>query len=237
MGRVAYAVQHRIAHVDVGRRHVDLRAQHMGAVGKLPGAHAVEQVEVFVHRTVAIGAVGSGFGQGAPGRPDLLGRQTADERLAPFDQLHGKFAEAFEIVRRIGRTGPRETEPGDVALNGVDVLLALPQRIGVVVAQVGAAVELFRDTEVQTDGLGMADVQVAVRLRREPRDDAFAVSRSEIIANAMADEVPKILGHGGQRWCTKRALYRQRNTRSRRYRRQQTRRAPKRSLLESPHAA
>ena len=87
-------------------------------------------------------------------------------------------------------------------LDGVDVFLALAQRIGVVVAQVGPAVELPRDAEVQTDGLGVADVQVAVRLRREPRDDGLAGSRAQIVADALADEVPKILGHGSQRWCT-----------------------------------
>ena len=37
---VADAVQHRVAQVDVRRRHVDLGAQHVRAVGELAGAHA-----------------------------------------------------------------------------------------------------------------------------------------------------------------------------------------------------
>ena len=41
-------VQHRVAQVDVGRRHVDLRAKHARAVGELAGAHPREEVEVLV---------------------------------------------------------------------------------------------------------------------------------------------------------------------------------------------
>jgi hypothetical protein len=45
--RAPDAVQDRVAHVDVRRRHIDLRAQHSGAIGKLAGAHAPEQIETF----------------------------------------------------------------------------------------------------------------------------------------------------------------------------------------------
>ena len=40
-------VEDRIAHQHVLGRHVDLGAQHLGAVGKLAGAHAGEEVEVL----------------------------------------------------------------------------------------------------------------------------------------------------------------------------------------------
>ena len=42
------AVEHRIAQVDVARGHVDLGAQHARAVGKFAGAHAAEQIEIFL---------------------------------------------------------------------------------------------------------------------------------------------------------------------------------------------
>jgi hypothetical protein len=53
--RVADAVDRRVAQVDVGRGHVDLRAQHVGAVGKFAGAHLAEQVEVLLRAAVAVG--------------------------------------------------------------------------------------------------------------------------------------------------------------------------------------
>ena len=36
------AVHHRVAHIEVGRRHVDLGAQNLGAVGELARLHALE---------------------------------------------------------------------------------------------------------------------------------------------------------------------------------------------------
>ena len=65
--RVQDPVQDRVAQVDVGRGHVDLRAQHARAVGELPGAHAREQVEVLLDRAVAPGAVRAGLGEACRG--------------------------------------------------------------------------------------------------------------------------------------------------------------------------
>jgi hypothetical protein len=60
MMRVQDAVQHRIAQIDVARRHVDLRAQHARAVRELAGAHAAEQIEVLLDAAVAERAVRPG---------------------------------------------------------------------------------------------------------------------------------------------------------------------------------
>ena len=47
------------------------------------------------------------------------------------------------------------------------------------------------DPEVEADGFGMADVQVAVGLGREARDDAAAVEAGRHVGrNNFADEVP-----------------------------------------------
>ena len=45
---MANPVEDRIAHVDVGRRHIDLGPQDMGTVRELSGAHSSKKVEVFV---------------------------------------------------------------------------------------------------------------------------------------------------------------------------------------------
>ena len=57
------AVHHRVAHVQVGRGHVDLRPQGARAVGELAGPHPLEQVQVLLDRAVAVGAVLAGLGQ------------------------------------------------------------------------------------------------------------------------------------------------------------------------------
>jgi len=41
-------------------------------------------------------------------------------------------------------------------------------RIGVVEAQIALAAEFLRDAEIEGDGLGVADVEIAVGLRRKP---------------------------------------------------------------------
>ena len=66
---------------------------------------------------------------------------------------------------------PIEAEPVHVALDGVDVFLLFLGRIGVVEAQIAVAAELLRDAEIQADRLGVADMQIAVRLGRKAGDD------------------------------------------------------------------
>lgn len=62
-------------------------------------------------------------------------------------------------------------------------------RIGVVEAQVAAPAEFLRDAEVQPDRLGVADMQIAVRLRREPRHDCLVTPGIEIRLYDVADEI------------------------------------------------
>ena len=54
-------------------------------------------------------------------------------------------------------------------------------RIGVVEAQVADAAEVARQPEVHADALGVADVQVAVGLRRKARADAGRVRVSLLL--------------------------------------------------------
>ena len=81
------AVHDGIAHIQVGRRHVDFGAQHAGAVRELALLHADEQVEIFLDRPIAIGAVFAGLGQSAAVLADLVGREVVDVRFSFFDEL------------------------------------------------------------------------------------------------------------------------------------------------------
>src|SRR5690606_26857234 len=182
-------VDRRIAHGDVARSHVDLRAQGARAVGELAGAHPPEQVEVLLDAAVAPGRVAARLGQGAAVFAHLLGAEVADEGVALADQLLRGEVEHLEIVRGMAQRGPVEAEPAHVFLDRGDVLGVFPGRVGVVEAQVAAAAELGGDAEVQADRLGVADVQVAVRLRREAGADRGVLAAGQVLADDLPDEV------------------------------------------------
>ena len=62
--------------------------------------------------------------------------------------------------------------------------------VGVVEAQVGFAAELGRETEVQADGFGVADVEIAVWLRRKARvDPSLVLVGLQVVENDIANEI------------------------------------------------
>ncbi len=64
------------------------------------------------------------------------------------------------------------------------------QRVGVVEAKVAVAAVLLGHAEVEADRLGVADVQIAVRLRGKTGHDAAAVlARAEVVLDDLADEI------------------------------------------------
>ena len=171
MRGLADPVHDRIAQVDVAGRHVDLGAQHARAVRELAGAHAPEQVEIFLDGSIAIRALAARLGERAAVLAHLVGGQAVDVGLARLDELLGPLVELLEVVGRVKQVlAPVEAEPADVPHDLVGVLLRLFHRVGVVEAQVAAAAEFLRDAEIDADGFGVADVQAAVRLRRKAGD-------------------------------------------------------------------
>src|SRR4051812_24736383 len=201
MTRMEDAVEHGIAQVDVRRRHVDAGAQHARTVGEFARAHAREQVEVLLGRAVAERAVLPRLDQGAARMPDSLLGLIVDEGMAGADQMLGPGIKLLEIIGRIVQVrSPVEAEPAHVALDGVDIFLLLPGRIGVVETQMAAACELFGDAEIQGDRLRMPEMQVSVRLRRKTRHHALMLSGREVSRDNGADEVAgrvrhRLVGH------------------------------------------
>ena len=66
------AINCRITQVHIARRHINSRAQDVLAIFKFSIFHALEQIQVFCDRSVAVRAVFPGFGQRPPVFPDLL---------------------------------------------------------------------------------------------------------------------------------------------------------------------
>ena len=185
-------VHHRIAQVQVGRGHVDLRPQRARAVGELAFAHAAQEIEVLLGRAVAEGRGRSGRGQRAARSPHLVRALVVDEGLALAHELLRPLVEAGEVVGGVVLVPvPVEPEPADVRLDGVDVLLLFLGRVGVVHPQVAAALVVAGDAEVQADGLGVTDVEVPVRLGREAGDHFRMLCRGEILVDDLPDEVAR----------------------------------------------
>ena len=190
VGAVQDAVEHRVTEIDIAGGHVDLGAQHPGAVGELAGAHAAKQVEIFVFRAVAERAVGAGLGEGAAPFADLVGALVVDIGLAGANQMFGPGEQLVEIIRcEVLVLAPVEAEPTHIGLDGVDIFLFFLDRIGVVETQMTAAAELLRQAEVEANRLGMTDMQVAVGLGRKPGDHGLGAPGLEIGAHDIADEI------------------------------------------------
>src|SRR5260370_5522855 len=89
----------------------------------------------------------------------------------------------------------------DITLDGVDIFLLLLDGIGVIEAQMAATPKFPCNPEIETDGLGMADVQIAVRFRRKAGHHGAVTLRVEISPNDIADEVASRLPERAFTFC------------------------------------
>src|SRR5690606_41104402 len=104
--------------------------------------------------------------------------QIAHIGLALLNQVDCPAVQLLEIIGGVmHRPAPLEAEPCDVRLDGLNVLVLLLLRVGVVKAQTALAIELAGAAKVKADGPGVADVEIRVRLWRKagdsPADDAL----------------------------------------------------------------
>jgi len=169
---MADAVDGRVPQVDVGGGHVDLGAHDVGAIREFAGLHALEEVLVLGHGAVPVGAVLAGFRQGAPVGTHFLGVLAVHIGVAGGDQVLGGLDHPGEIVGGVVEVlllgvFPVETQPLHCVHDGIHVFLVFLLRVGVIEAQVAAAAVVPGQAEIEADGLGVAEVQVAVGLRRE----------------------------------------------------------------------
>ena len=183
------AVHGRVAQQHVGRGHVDLGAQHAGALFELAVLHALEQVEVLLHRAVAIGAVHAGPGQRAAIDAHFLGRLVVHVGNAAADHVAGDLIELSEEIGREMQLVPLVAQPFDVGLNALDEGGFLLGGIGIVKAEIALSAVLLGNAEVDAQRLGMADVQIAVRLRREARAHMVETTVGKILVDKFLNEI------------------------------------------------
>src|SRR6185312_14600739 len=89
--------------------------------------------------------------------------------------------------------GPFETEPADVFLDAIHIFDIFGDGIGIVETQICLAAILLRQTEIQYDGFGMPDMQIAVRLRREPGQDALIFPGRQVFFDDLLQEIQRLL--------------------------------------------
>ena len=166
--------------------------------GNSPARMRAKRSRFSLGRPVAPGALAAGLGERAAVLADLVGRQVVDVGLAGPDEVDGPLVELLEVVGgEVQVLAPVEAQPAHVRLDGVDVLLLLLGGVRVVEAQVAAAAELPGDAEVEADRLGVADVEVAVRLRGKRVTIVWTRPSRRSAGDDLTDEVA-VLGRG---WC------------------------------------
>ena len=195
------AVEHRVPHVEVAAAQIDFGPQGIFAVGELPGLHPGEEVQALLHRPVPPGRAGRGV-HIAPIFPELLRSQGADVGQPLLDELHGILVHLLKVVGGIEEAIPPViAQPVDVLLDGLHVLHIFLGGIGVVHAEVAQATVFFSGAEVDKDGLGMPDVEVAVGFGREAGVDGHTLelpALRDILVDKIMDEVLRhYRGFGG----------------------------------------
>ena len=98
VGNVGNAVDDGVAHIHVGRGHVNFCAQNPCSVRKFAGSHAAEKVKVFLNTAVSVGAFRTRLGEGASGLADFLGGKVADIGFSSFDKLNGTFVNEVKVA-------------------------------------------------------------------------------------------------------------------------------------------
>ena len=178
---MGHTVNDRISHIDVRRCHIDLSAQHLLSVLIFSRTHLLEQLQVFLYRTIAIWAFFSRLCQRAAVLPHLFRREIAYKRFSLFDQPDCTFVHLVKIIRRkIEMLSPVSAQPFDIFFNRIHELHLLFRRIRVVKSHVECAAILLCKAIIQKDRFGMPDMEISVRLRREPRTDMIVYTFRKI---------------------------------------------------------
>ena len=183
------AIQKRITEHHIGMSHVDLGAEDLFAVGVLAVTHLTEKTEIFFDAAVPVGGFLAGGVDGAAALADFVLSLVVDVGEATLNQLLGPGIELVEVIGSIKLLIPLETKPFDVFLDGIDVLGVFLDGISVVVAEVGLTAVFLSQTEVKADALGVAKMEITVRLRRKPGHYTFELAFLKVIFDDFLEKI------------------------------------------------
>ena len=121
--------------------------------------------------------------QGAAIGLHFFGRLFVHVGVTSLHQVLGKLihvlkVRAREVEIRFLLVLPVKAQPTHAVKNTIDVFLIFLHRIGVVKTHVAIAAVVTSEAKVQANALGVTDVQIAVRFRREARANLDVIGLS-----------------------------------------------------------
>ena len=193
VGQVVDPVEHRVPHVEVAAGQVDPGPEGHSPVGELPGPHPAEEVQALLHGTVPVGAPG-GHAHAAPVFLEFLRGQLADVGQALFNEALRLAVVLLKVVGTVEKAVPPvKTQPVDILLDGLHELLVLLGGVRVVHAEVAEAAVFFGSAEIDGQGLAVADMEVAVGLRRKAGVNGHALilpAGGDVLLDKRVDKIP-----------------------------------------------
>ena len=184
-----YAVDDGVSQIDVGRSHVDLRAEALFSVAERAGAHRAEQGEVLLPAPVPPGALFPRLRQRAARRGNLFRRVIADVSLSHFDELFGIPVNFLEKVGSVYLLRIGKSQPGDILPDRVHIFRLFLGRIGIVEEEIALPAVFFADAEIDAHALRMPDVKVSVRLGGETRLHRRHFARRKFLLYDLFDKI------------------------------------------------
>ena len=128
----------------------------------------------------------------------MLGIQLVNVRQIALDQILSPGIQLLEVIAGIAFFGRLKAQPLYIAANRVNVFLIFFFRIGVIETQIRDATEFLGNAKVKADRLGVAHMQVAIRLGRKPRDDAIVFFAGKIRLDRLGNEMLGCFAHAGR---------------------------------------
>ena len=185
------AVDSRVTHVHVGAGQIDLGTQGLFALLELTGTHPAEQVKILFRGAVAPRrGTGRLAGIGTAVLAHFVAGQVVHVGLALHDELFGILVALVKVVAAVEDAAVGVgTQPVQILDDAVHVLLTLAGRVGVVQTQVELTAVLVCNGPVDVDGLGTANVQVAVGLGREAGMDLADLALGQIGVDDVGQKV------------------------------------------------
>ena len=174
--RTFYAVNRRVAQVDIRRCHVDFSAQNQTAIRMFAVAHFTKQCAVFRNGTVTPRRILTRFGQCAARNAHFFRGLAIDIGMTVFNQALSCAVHEIEIITSevkviICTILPAKPQPLHRVADAIYVFLTLFFRIGVIKTQMTNAAIIACQAKVQENTLGMTDVQITIRLGRKTGTD------------------------------------------------------------------
>ena len=158
------AVHDGVTHVHVGRTQVTHGTQYAGTIREFPVFHAFKQIQVLFNGSTAVGTCLRWHGGIAFQRLDFFLGGIVNVGQAFFDQINGIRVQLREVIRSIKLIVPLGTQPAYVGTNAVDILYIFGDRVRIVKTQVEFALKTLGNAIIHSDGLGVADMEIAIGL-------------------------------------------------------------------------